>query len=149
MFSRMIGVQPDGCQTLNRALAGTFDPTDSALTVMTSGLQVPALLDLDATTALMESGGHAVEGDRATGLGRAVDPRPSRGAVGRTSGCDRTGGGSGDLKRGKLSADEDVFLSGTGRKDAVSAAGLGEGNRPRHINADDIQSVLAEPGAPP
>jgi|GEM_PF-3013767 threonine synthase len=57
----------------------------------------------------------------------------------------------GDLERGKLSTDDDVvvILFGTGRKDAVSAAGLGEGNRPRHINADDIQSVLAEPGASP
>lgn len=56
-----------------------------------------------------------------------------------------------DLERGKLSADDDVIviLSGAGHKDAVSAARLGEGNPPRHINAYDIQSVLVELGVSP
>jgi|GEM_PF-4887274 len=151
MISRLIGVQPDGCQTLNRALAGTFDPTDSALTTMISGLQVPALFDLDATTAIMESGGHAVEGDPPTGLGRAVDPRPSRGAVRRTSGCDRTGGGSwrpGTWETiGRRRCDRDLVRDRTQRR-RISRR-TRRGHRPRHINADDIQSVLAEPGASP
>ena len=38
VIPRLIGVQPDGCPTLNRALAGTFDPIDSALTTTISGL---------------------------------------------------------------------------------------------------------------
>ena len=58
---RLIGVQPAGCATLNRALAGTFDPLDEALTTTISGLQVPVLFDFDATTAITDTGGHVVE----------------------------------------------------------------------------------------
>ena len=148
---RLIGVQPEGCPTLNRALAGTFDPLDGALDTTISGLQVPVLFDFDATTAITDSGGHVVEvtdqqaWDAQRILGR------HEGLFVEPAGAAALAGVLADLERGKISADDEVIviLSGAGHKDAVSAARLGEGNPPRHINARDIQSVLTELGVSP
>lgn len=148
---QLVGVQPDGCPTLNRALAGTFDPLDSALTTTISGLQVPVLFDFDATTAITGSGGHVVEvTDQQAWDAQRILAR-HEGLFVEPAGATALAGVLADLERGKISADDDVIviLSGAGHKDAVSAARLAEGNPPRQIEARDIQSVLAEFGVSP
>jgi threonine synthase len=148
---RLIGVQPDGCPTLKRALTGTFGPLDSAITTTISGLQVPVLFDFDATTAITDSGGHAVEvTDQQARDAQRILAR-HEGLFVEPAGATALAGVLADLDRGKISADDEVIviLSGAGHKDAVSAAQLGEGNPPRHIKVDDIQSVLTEFGVSP
>lgn len=148
---RLVGVQPDGCPTLNRALAGDFDPLQGALTTTVSGLQVPVLFDFDATTAITESGGHVVEvTDQQAWDAQRILAR-HEGLFVEPAGATALAGVLADVARGAISADDDVIviLSGAGHKDAVSAARLGEGNPPRHIEADDIQSVLREFGDSP
>ena len=146
VIPRLIGVQPDGCPTLNRALAGVLDPLDGAVTTTISGLQVPVLFDFDATTALTDSGGHVVEvTDQQAWDAQRVLAR-HEGIFVEPAGAIALAGVLADLERGKISADDEVIviLSGAGHKDALSASRLGEGNPPRHIEVDDIQSVLAE-----
>ncbi len=148
---RLIGVQPDGCPTLNRALAGRFEPLDGYLTTTISGLQVPVLFDFDATTAITESGGHVVEvTDQQAWDAQQILAR-QEGLFVEPAGATALAGVLFDLERGNLSEDDEVIviLSGAGHKDAVSAARLGEGNPPRHIKAEEIKSVLAEFGVSP
>lgn len=143
---RLIGVQPAGCPTLNRALAGTLDPLDEALTTTISGLQVPVLFDFDATAAITDSGGHVVEvsDEQAWGAQRIL--ARNEGLFVEPAGAAALAGVLADLDENRISADDDavVILSGAGLKDAAAAARIGEDNSPRHIEADDIGSVLAE-----
>ena len=148
---RLVGVQPDGCPTLNRALAGSFDPLDGALTTTISGLQVPVLFDFDATTAITDSGGHVVEvADQQAWDAQRILAR-HEGLYVEPAGATALAGVLADLERGALSADDEVIviLSGAGHKDAVAATRLGEGNPSRHIAAGDIKSVLTEIGVSP
>lgn len=145
---RLVGVQPDGCPTLNRALAGTFDPLQDALTTTISGLQVPVLFDFGATTAITESGGHVVQvTDQQAWDAQRILAR-HEGLFVEPAGATALAGVLADLERGTISADDEVIviLSGAGHKDAVSAARLGDGNPTRHIDAGDIHSVLKEFG---
>ena len=146
LIPQLVGVQPDGCPTMNRALAGTLDPLDGALETTISGLQVPVLFDFDAPTAITDSGGHVVEvTDRQAWDAQRILAR-HEGLFVEPAGAVALAGVLADLEHGKISADDEVvvILSGAGHKDAVSASRLGEDNPPRHIKVDDIQSVLAE-----
>ncbi len=143
---RLIGVQPAGCPTLNRALAGKIEPLDEALTTTISGLQVPVLFDFDATTAITDTGGHVVEvtDEQAWDAQRILARQ--EGLFVEPAGATALAGVLADLEAHRIAADDDVIviLSGAGHKDAVSAARLGADNAPRHITAGDIASVLAE-----
>ena len=143
---RLIGVQPVGCPTLNRALAGTIEPLDEALTTTISGLQVPVLFDFDATTAITDTGGHVVEvtDEQAWDAQRILARQ--EGLFVEPAGATALAGVLADLEAHLIAADDDVIviLSGAGHKDAVSAARLGQDNPPRHIKSSDIGSVLAE-----
>ena len=143
---RLIGVQPVGCPTLNRALAGTIEPLDEALTTTISGLQVPVLFDFDATTAITDTGGHVVEvtDEQAWDAQRILARQ--EGLFVEPAGATALAGVLADLEAHRIAADDDVIviLSGAGHKDAVSAARLGQDNPPRHIKSSDIGSVLAE-----
>ena len=143
---RLVGVQPAGCPTLNRALAGTFDPLDEELTTSISGLQVPVLFDFDASTAITDSGGHVVEvTDRQAWEAQRILAR-EEGLFVEPAGATALAGLLVDLETGELSADDEaiVILSGAGHKDPKSAARLGEDNGLRYIDAADIQTALAE-----
>ncbi len=147
---RLIGVQPAGCPTLNRALAGTIDPLDQPLTTTISGLQVPVLFDFDATTAITDSGGHVVEvtDEQAWDAQRLLARH--EGLFVEPAGATALAGTLADLEANRVGAGDNVvvILSGAGLKDAASAARIGEDNAPRHINADDIGTVLAAYEAP-
>lgn len=143
---RLIGVQPAGCPTLNRALAGSLDPLDEALTTSISGLQVPVLFDFDATTAITDTGGHVVEvTDQQAWDAQRILAR-QEGLFVEPAGATALAGVLADLEAHRISPDDEVIviLSGAGHKDAVAAARLGEDNAPCHIKAADIRSVLAE-----
>ena len=151
MMPRLIGVQPDGCPTLNRALAGGLDPLNDAVDTTISGLQVPVLFDFDAAAAITDSRGHVVEvTDQQAWDAQRILAR-DEGLFVEPAGATALAGVLADLECGEISSDDEVIviLSGAGHKDAVSAARLGEGNPPRHIGANDIQSVLAEFGVSP
>lgn len=143
---RLVGVQPAGCPTLSRALAGTFDALGEDLTTSISGLQVPVLFDFDASSAITDSGGHVVEvTDQQTWDGQRLLAR-EEGLFVEPAGATALSGVLADLEAGVLSPHDEVIviLSGAGHKDAVSAARLGEDNPPRHVDAADIETALAE-----
>jgi threonine synthase len=143
---RLVGVQPAGCPTLGRALAGSFDPLEEALTTSISGLQVPVLFDFDATTAVTESGGHVVEvSDEQAWDAQRILAR-HEGLFVEPAGATALAGVLADLEAGKISKDDEVvvILSGAGHKDATAAARLGQDNAATHINAGDIQSTLEQ-----
>lgn len=142
---RLVGVQPMGCPTLNRALAGVTDPLPDALTTSISGLQVPVLFDFDAPAAVTESGGHVVEvTDEQAWSSQRILAR-DEGVYVEPAGATALAGLLADLDADRVSADDDVVvvLSGAGHKDAASAARLGEDNAPRHIEVEDVPSLLA------
>lgn len=148
---RLVGVQPDGCPTLHRALAGAFDPLDDALTTTISGLQVPVLFDFDAAMAITNSGGHVVEVTDQQAWDAQRTLARDEGLFVEPAGATALAGVLADLEHGTISADDEVVvvLSGAGHKDAVSATRLGEGNPARRITASQIPSVLAEFGVSP
>jgi len=141
---RLVGVQPTGCPTLARALAGSFDPLDHPLTTTISGLQVPFLFDFDAAPAVMTTGGHVVEvtDEQAWSAQRLLARH--EGLFVEPAGATALAGLIADMEANRISANDDaiVVLSGAGHKDAVAASRLGEDHPPRHITADDIPSVL-------
>lgn len=143
---RLVGVQPAGCPTLNRALAGSFGPLDEALTTTISGLQVPVLFDFDATTAISGSGGHVVEvSDQQTWDAQTILAR-EEGHFVEPAGATALAGVLADLESGELSDNDEVIviLSGAGHKDPTSVARLTQNNRPRHIEVNEIRRTLAE-----
>lgn len=142
---RLVGVQPAGCPTLNRALTGVMGPLDEALTTSISGLQVPVLFDFDAPAAITESGGHVVEvTDEQAWSSQRILAR-HEGIYVEPAGATAFAGLLADLDTRRVSADDDVVvvLSGAGFKDETAAARLGEDNAPRRIDVGDVQSVLA------
>jgi threonine synthase len=142
---RLVGVQPAGCPTLNRALDGEVDPLPEALTTSISGLQVPVLFDFDAPAAITESGGHVTEvTDQQAWSAQRLLAR-QEGIYVEPAGATAFAGLLADVDAGRVSADDDVVvvLSGAGHKDAASAARLGDDNAPRHIEVGDVPSVLA------
>ncbi len=143
---RLVGVQPAGCPTLNRALGGTLDPLDRAIDTTISGLQVPVLFDFDAPEAITGSGGHVVEVTDQQAWDAQRRLASEEGMFVEPAGAAAFAGVLADMESGKLAADDEVvvILSGAGHKDPVSATRLGEQNTPRHIRVSDIESVLAE-----
>ena len=143
---RLIGVQPAGCPTLDRALSGSLGPLEEAITTSISGLQVPVLFDFDAATAVTDSRGHVVEvSDQQAWDAQRVLAR-HEGLFVEPAGATALAGLLADLDAGKISKDDEVvvILSGAGHKDAIAAARLGQDNAASHINADDIQSTLEQ-----
>lgn len=143
---RLIGVQPAGCPTLNRALAGSLAPLEEALTTSISGLQVPVLFDFDAPAAITDSGGHVVEiSDQQAWDAQRILAR-HEGLFVEPAGATALAGVLADLNAGKISNDDEVvvILSGAGHKDATAAARLCQDNAASHIHAGDVQSALQQ-----
>jgi threonine synthase len=120
---RLVGVQPTGCATLGRALAGGPPGLDRPLSTKVSGLQVSLLLDADsATAAVRESGGHAVEvEDEEIAAAQRLLAR-QEGLLVEPAGATALAGVLADARAGRLGGEDHIVivLTGAGHKDLVA-----------------------------
>lgn len=137
---RLVGVQPAGCPTLRRAVAGDRTPWAEPITTSISGLQVAMLFDHGAIDAVVESGGHVTEvDDEAAWAAQRVLAR-EEGLFVEPAGATALAGLLADVAAGRVGGDDDVVVvtSGAGHKDPTAAARLAEGNPPHGIGPEDI-----------
>jgi threonine synthase len=119
---RLVGVQPEGCSTLDQWLRGEGAALRTPVRTSVSGLQVAELVDADdAGRAVRESGGHAVvvsdEQIHAAQRLLAQD-----GVLVEPAGATAVAGVLADAEAGRLSTRDVVvvILSGAGYKDAAA-----------------------------
>lgn len=146
---RIVGVQPAGCPTLSRAVAGDLAALTEPVSTTVSGLQVPVLFDFDAPSAVTESGGHVVEvSDQAVWDAQRLLARHS-GMYVEPAGATAAAGLLADVASGGIQPDDDVvvILSGAGHKDPVAAARLGEDNPAHRIDASEVPALLERLGS--
>lgn len=142
---RIVGVQPAGCPTLSRGVAGNLEALTEPVTTSVSGLQVPVLFDFDAVPATLESGGHVVEvSDEQVWHAQRILSR-GEGIFVEPAGATATAGLLDDIERGAVGTGDDVvvILSGAGHKDPIAADRLGADNPAVSIEASDVAAILA------
>lgn len=140
----LVGVQPEGCPTLSRAIAGDQTPLTEPITTSVSGLQVSVLFDDDTASAVTQSGGHNTEvSDEDIWSAQALLAR-EEGLFVEPAGATALAGLLKDLVNGRLDRDDDVIvvLSGAGHKDGTAVARLGADNPPLRIRADEVQETF-------
>lgn len=143
---RLVGVQPRGCPTLRRGLAGELGPLEEPMTTTISGLQVPVLFDYGAVDAVTETGGAAIEvDDRAVWEAQATLAR-EEGIFVEPAGATALAGLLADVGAKKVGRSDNVIvvLSGAGHKDPVAVARLSADNQPQKIRADEVAAAFAE-----
>lgn len=143
---RLVGVQPSGCPTLRRGLAGNREPLDDPVTTSISGLQVPVLFDFGALDSIKDSGGGLAEvDDEQVWEAQAILAR-QEGLLVEPAGATALAGVIADVAAGRLDRDDHVvvILSGAGHKDQPAVARLAGDNAPVPTAAADIESVFAE-----
>jgi threonine synthase len=119
---RLVGVQPEGCSTLDQWLRGEGAALLTPVRTSVSGLQVAELVDADdAGRAVRESGGHAtVVSDEQIHAAQRLLARG--GVVVEPAGATAVAGVLADAEAGRLSTRDVVvvILSGAGYKDAAA-----------------------------
>lgn len=142
---RLIGVQPSGCPTLARALAGDRTPLKEPLTTTISGLQVSMLFDYGAIDAIAETGGHLVEiADEEAWDAQRLLAR-EEGVFVEPAGATALAGLQSDLRTRSVGAGERVVVitSGAGHKDAAAVSRLAADNPARKVAGSDIPQILS------
>lgn len=142
---RLVGVQPEGCPTLARAVAGDREPLEEAIRTTISGLQVAMLFDYGAIDAITGSHGHVVEvGDEEVWAAQRLLAR-EEGVFVEPAGATALAGLLADVKAGRVDRDERVVVvtSGAGHKDGKAVERLAADNPAVEIGAEDIGSILA------
>jgi threonine synthase len=143
---RMVGVQPRGCPTLRRGLAGELGPLEGPVTTTISGLQVSVLFDYGAVDAVTDSGGAGIEvDDQASWQAQALLAR-EEGIFVEPAGATALAGLLADVEAKELGRTENVIvvLTGAGHKDPVAVTRLSAGNEPHKIRADEVSTAFAE-----
>lgn len=112
---RIVAVQPSGCATLARALAGDPRGLREPATTGISGLQVAILFDpVGAPEAVRSSGGHLVEvSDDEVAVAQELLVREN-GVLVEPAGATAFAGLLADARDGRLPADERAVVIGTG-----------------------------------
>ncbi len=141
---RLVGVQPAGCPTVERALGGVTDPLPGAVTTSISGLQVPVLFDDDTVEAIRASGGWLVEiEDEQAWKAQRVLAR-EEGMYVEPAGATALAGLLADAATGRIDGEDAVvILSGAGYKDAAATERMGADNPPIPISPDGIAAAFA------
>lgn len=140
----LVGVQPQGCPTLSRGLAGDLEPLSRPVSTTISGLQVPVLFDYGAIDAVRETNGRVVE----VTDGRAWEAQSilarEEGIFVEPAGATALAGLFADIEAGRVGPDEDVVvvLSGAGHKDPAAVTRMAAGNAPVAVTADEVAAAF-------
>ena len=140
---RLVGVQPSGCATLDRALKNKPPVVDRVATTI-SGLQVAFLLDPDgATAAVRDSGGHAVTVEDPE-IWEAQRLLAREGVLVEPAGATALAGVLADARAGRLGLDDQIVavLSGAGWKDGTALSRLSGSDDVPIITAQQIPQLL-------
>lgn len=141
---RLIGVQPDGCPTLARAVNGDRSPLDGPITTSISGLQVAMLFDHGSIDAIRGSDGYVLEvSDEDAWAAQRILAR-EEGVFVEPAGATALAGLLADLRAGRVGADEHVVVitSGAGHKDRSAVQRLAADNPAREVGPDDLANIL-------
>lgn len=145
---RLVGVQPLGCRTLERATNGDLSPLSGPVTTTISGLQVSELFDDDAADAIIQSDGHVTEvSDEQAWHAQRLLAR-EEGIFLEPAGATALAGLLLDLQTGLIGPDDHVVVidSGAGHKDETAVKRLTSDNPARPIAPSDLRGVLADIG---
>jgi threonine synthase len=140
---RLVGVQPSGCATLERALKNE-PPVVDRVTTTISGLQVAVLIDADdATAAVRESGGHAVTVEDPE-IWEAQQLLARQGVLVEPAGATALAGALADVRARRLGPDDQVvaILSGAGWKDGTALGRLSGSEDVPIVTAQEIPLLL-------
>lgn len=142
---RLVGVQPEGCPTLARAVAGDRSPLDQPITTTVSGLQVGMLFDYGAIDAITGSGGHVVEVSDADSWAAQRLLAREEGVFVEPAGATALAGLLADVRAGRVAPEERVVVvtTGAGHKDRAAVGRLVAENPATEVDPEDIASVLA------
>jgi threonine synthase len=142
---RIVAVQPSGCATLRRALAGDYSGLPGECTTTISGLQVAQLFDgYGAVEAITASGGQVTEvDDEEIYAAQRLLARDS-GLLVEPAGATALAGALADARAGRLRASDHVVVLGTGAgyKDSAALARLATQAPIATITVDQISEVL-------
>lgn len=145
---RLVGVQPVGCRTLQRGLAGDLSPVEGPVTTTLSGLQVSELFDAGAVDAVSGSGGHVVEitDEQAWDAQRLL--AHEEGVFVEPAGSTALAGLLADVASGRVGADDHVVVvdSGAGHKDESAVRRLSSDNPAQAVAPSDLGGILADVG---
>jgi len=141
---RLVGVQPSGCPTVQRALNGDTSPLPLVDTTI-SGLQVPVLFDDETVEAIVSTGGWLVEVEDQDAWDAQRLLAREEGVFVEPAGATALAGMLADAARGNLGSDDNVvvILSGAGHKDPTAVERLAAANRPLTISAGDIREAFS------
>lgn len=140
---RLVGVQPAGCSTLARAVAGDRSPVDTVTTTI-SGLQVAVLFDWGAIDAVTGTGGAVVEvADEDVWNTQRLLAR-EEGVFVEPAGATALTGALAEIEAGTVGPDDRiaVVMSGAGHKDPTAVERLGADNPPMQIAADEVAAAF-------
>lgn len=145
---RVVGVQPEGCATLRRALAGDAGGLPGPCTTSISGLQVAQLFDAaGAVEAMTGTGGHVTEvTDDQVFAAQRILAREC-GVLVEPAGATALAGLLADARAGRVGPAERVVVIGTGAgyKDAGALARLTDAGEVPTTDVSRIAEVLDEP----
>jgi threonine synthase len=145
---RVVAVQPAGCPTLARALAGDLNGLAGPCTTTISGLQMAILFDpRGARDTVLESQGHVVEvSDEEVFAAQRLLARDS-GILVEPAGATALAGAIADARSGRLRPDDELVVLGTGAgfKDGHALARLADGSAdPPRIETSQLGDMLAQ-----
>lgn len=142
---RLVAVQPSGCATLARALAGDPSGLDGPVTSGISGLQVAILFDpVGAPEAVRSTGGHLVEVDDTDIVEAQELLVHENGVLVEPAGATAFAGFLADARAGRVGAGEHVVVlaTGAGYKDGRALARLAGDDAVPTIGLDDLEEYL-------
>jgi threonine synthase len=141
---RLVAVQPAGCPTVTRALAGDFDGLTDACTTTVSGLQVATLFDGPGIVeAIRGSGGRLVEVDDEA-IWRAQSLLAGAGILVEPAGATALAGVVADAEAGRLTQSSRIAVvaTGAGYKDSEALTRLVGGRTATRIRPGEIAEAL-------
>lgn len=147
---RIVGVQPAGCPTIARAVAGDLSAYRGAMDTTVSGLQVRTLFDDEAVDAITTTSGHVVEVSDEEAWDAQRMLAHEEGVFVEPAGATAMAGLLADLVAGRLEdgAKVAVIASGAGHKDPSALARLNADVVVPTVTVDDIAGILGTATAP-